>query len=91
MAFGEVLFIRCEIRKGANPWRFLKPMLSSGCGEGKQQLSFTPVSSANLAHFRSQNSLLFPIQYPDKFYTSILQYESVHAYLGKPSLDKYFH
>lgn len=57
---------------------------SSSCnGSSNEQLSFVRVDSGNLAQFRAQNTILFPVQYPDKFYSSILAYDTVKAFLGK--------
>lgn len=45
-------------------------MLGSSGDEGA--LSYTPIDSDNIAQFRTQNGLLFPITYPDAFYRNLL-------------------
>lgn len=46
-------------------------MLSSSRGE-EPSLEYIPIDSENISQFRTQNSLLFPVTYPDAFYRNLL-------------------
>lgn len=45
-------------------------------------LHYEQINSNNISLFRQQNSLLFPVIYPESFYRNILHSTSITALLG---------
>lgn len=54
----------------------------SSSSQNEHPLSFEKITSSNLSQFRQQNSVLFPILYPESFYRNIINSKEVSAYLG---------
>jgi len=45
-------------------------------------LTYEGIDSKNIQIFKQQNSLLFPVIYPDSFYRNVLSSPGTKAYLG---------
>ena len=45
-------------------------------------LHYEQINSNNISLFRQQNSLLFPVIYPESFYRNVLHSTSITAFLG---------
>ena len=50
--------------------------------EGTGTLKYKKIDNLNLNNFRQQNSLLFPVTYPESFYRNIISSKDTYAFLG---------
>lgn len=50
---------------------------------GQDILSYEKIDYSNIHQFKQQNSLLFPVIYPDSFYRNIINSHDTTALLGK--------
>lgn len=61
-------------------------MLSLDClipiEESPESLNYEIIDNQNIHNFKQQNSLLFPVTYPDSFYRNVLYSLETSAYLG---------
>lgn len=46
------------------------------------ELNYEKIDSKNIHILKQQNSLLFPVTYPDSFYRNVLSSPGTSAYLG---------
>lgn len=53
-------------------------------------MSYEKINSSNVQIFKQQNSLLFPVTYPDSFYRNIVASPGTIAFLGNVIILFYF-
>ncbi len=50
--------------------------------EKTENLTYKKIDNLNINIFRQQNSILFPVSYPDTFYRNIIGSKETSAFLG---------
>lgn len=51
--------------------------------EKTENLTYKKIDNLNINIFRQQNSILFPVSYPDAFYRNVICSKETSAFLGE--------